>query len=339
MVLPYWFDRPDEEALEIARNADQAGIDRLWIGEMATFDAFALAGAIARETERIELVVGPLAAGVRSPTALALGISSVERLGGRPAHLALGASSPEIVSGWHGVPWGSVLTRLRETFEATFPLLQGERANFEGDVVRSRGFRLRTPPTRSEIAVAVFGPSTLNWGARHAPRLVLNLLTEAAIQRLCRRIAEVAESAHRPDPHACLWQPVAFGPTTELSDESRRQVAAQLSAYLAAPGYRDLFIEAGAPDLVQRAIAGEPRAGLAGELSPDVLRQFVPTASWQDPTSIASALERRFAAGIDEIAIVPSTAGDPGAERTVAALADLWSSWPHTQHTSWDMSL
>ena len=154
---------------------------------------------------------------------------------------------------------------VRVNYETYFFADTASRALFEGDVVRSRGFRLRTPPTRSEIAVAVFGPSTLNWGARHAPRLVLNLLTEAAIQRLCRRIAEVAEAALRPDPHACLWQPVAFGPTTELSDESRRQVAAQLSAYLAAPGYRDLFIEAGAPDLVQRAIAGEPRAGLAGE--------------------------------------------------------------------------
>ena len=28
-MLPYWFDRPDDEALEIARHAEEAGFERL----------------------------------------------------------------------------------------------------------------------------------------------------------------------------------------------------------------------------------------------------------------------------------------------------------------------
>lgn len=320
-MLPYWFDRPDDEAIEIARNAERAGFERLWIGEMATFDAFALAGAIARETERIELVVGPLAAGVRSPAALALGISSVERLGGRPAHLALGASSPEIVQGWHGVPWGRALQRLRETHEATSPILRGGRADYTGDAVQSHGFRLRSPPTDPTITLAVFGSATLSWGARHANRLVLNLLTDTALDRLCQRIREEAEAVQRPRPHVCLWQTVALGPAADLSEASRRQIAAQLSAYLAAPGYRDLFIEAGARDLVERARAGEPRAALAEELSRDVLLRFVLSGCWDEPTKLFDDLDRRYAAGVDEIALVPATAEDPGAARTLVALA------------------
>ena len=104
-VLPFWFDRPAEEALEIARAAEESGYDELWVGELATFDAFALAGAIARETRNLRLVVGPLAVGVRSPVALALGIHSVALLGGRAADIALGASTPVIVEGWHGRSW------------------------------------------------------------------------------------------------------------------------------------------------------------------------------------------------------------------------------------------
>ena len=38
-VLPYWLDRPDEEALEIALEVERAGLDGLWIGELVTFDA------------------------------------------------------------------------------------------------------------------------------------------------------------------------------------------------------------------------------------------------------------------------------------------------------------
>ena len=45
-VLPFWLDQPDLEAMEIAEAVAVAGIGGLWIGEMATFDAFALATAI-----------------------------------------------------------------------------------------------------------------------------------------------------------------------------------------------------------------------------------------------------------------------------------------------------
>src|SRR4051794_21243698 len=41
VVLPYWPDRPAGEALEVATAADELGFDELWIGEMATYDAFA----------------------------------------------------------------------------------------------------------------------------------------------------------------------------------------------------------------------------------------------------------------------------------------------------------
>ena len=45
-VLPFWLDRPDEEALDIALEVQRAGLGTLWIGELATFDAVALATAV-----------------------------------------------------------------------------------------------------------------------------------------------------------------------------------------------------------------------------------------------------------------------------------------------------
>jgi hypothetical protein len=43
VALPFWLDRPDDEALDVALAARDADFDTLWIGEMATYDAFALA--------------------------------------------------------------------------------------------------------------------------------------------------------------------------------------------------------------------------------------------------------------------------------------------------------
>src|SRR5260221_4262693 len=112
VVMPYWLDRPVLEAVAIGETADRLGYGSLWIGEMMTFDAFALAGALARETTRITLTVGPLPVSVRDPAALALGIASVSVLGGRPAHLAVGASTPAVVEPWHGRTWRPTVTRL-----------------------------------------------------------------------------------------------------------------------------------------------------------------------------------------------------------------------------------
>jgi hypothetical protein len=41
VALPVWLDRPDEEALEIALEADRAGLGTVWIGELVTFDTIA----------------------------------------------------------------------------------------------------------------------------------------------------------------------------------------------------------------------------------------------------------------------------------------------------------
>ena len=101
VALPFWLDRPDEEALDVALAAREARFDTLWIGEMATYDAFALATAVGHRVPGLHMKLGPLALGVRSPVTLALGASSVASLTGSDVDIALGASSPAIVAGWH----------------------------------------------------------------------------------------------------------------------------------------------------------------------------------------------------------------------------------------------
>ena len=61
VALPFWLNRPDEEALDVALAAREAHFDTLWIGEMATYDAFALATAVGHRAPGVRLKVGPLA--------------------------------------------------------------------------------------------------------------------------------------------------------------------------------------------------------------------------------------------------------------------------------------
>jgi len=200
-VLPLWLDRPDLEALEIAEAAGAAGLDGLWIGEMATFDAFALAAAIGARVPGLGLRVGPLPISVRTPVSIALGASSVAALTGCEIDVALGASSPFIVAGWHDRDWSHSAARMRETIECLRPMLRGERGDYDGRYVNSHGFRLRNPLPQGRIGVGAFGPTMMRLAAEIADEVVLNLASPQRVsqvrQQIEQRIREIRVKINR----------------------------------------------------------------------------------------------------------------------------------------------
>lgn len=312
-VLPYWLDRPDEEALELATDMERAGLDALWIGELVTFDAVALATAIGDRTERLRLKLGPLAVGVRSPPALALAVSSVARLTGSRVDLALGASSPLIVSGWHGRSWEHPASRMRETIEALRPILAGERAWYEGEHVRVHGFRLRRPIPDVRISVAAFGPAMTRVAALNADEMVLNLVPPERVAEARAAVDEAASAAERTPPHLAVWLPVAIDP----GEDARRQLASQLTIYLAPPGYGEMFSRLGFSELVKLARDGTRRDELADRVPYELLERVCAVGS---PADVTARVAAYHAAGADVVGIVPSTAEDPRGRRAFAVL-------------------
>ncbi|APA99540.1 hypothetical protein NS506_05494 [Nocardia seriolae] len=155
--LPYWQNRPPLDALAVAEAAEKLAYHRLWIGEMATFDAFALATAIGRSPGRMPLCLGPLPIGVRTPATIAMGAATVAALTGRPVDLALGTSSTVLVRDWHGRRRHRTARHLDETTRIVGALLAGEKVEYDGLIERTRGFRLRLPALRPTRAHAVLG--------------------------------------------------------------------------------------------------------------------------------------------------------------------------------------
>jgi probable F420-dependent oxidoreductase len=313
-VLGLWQDRDPLEALDTARIADALGYRELWVGEMATFDAFALATAIGVQTQRIALTVGPLAVGVRDPMALAMGTASVAALCARPVHLAIGASSPAVVDRWHGRPWIRTATHLREAAAALRPLLAGEKTHHEGELVRTRGYRLRLPPPVTSLTIAAFGDRAIRVAASAADRMVINLCTPEVAARLQGRLDRLAGEAGRPAPPLAAWVAACVDP----SEEALAQLSRAAVAYLPAPGYGEMFAEAGFGDLVELARAGAPPGDVLAQVPPELGQAIGLVGSEAD---LRARAERYRAAGVDELAVVPATAGDPGGRRTLEALA------------------
>jgi probable F420-dependent oxidoreductase len=314
VALPFWLDRPDQEALEIARAAEQAGVERIWVGEMRSFDAFALATAIGLQTERARMTVGPLAVAVRSPVSIALGIASVATLIGRPVDVALGSSGPVIVSGWHDRPWAGLAGRMRETTLALGTLLSGERVELDGEHVRTHGFRLREAQRETSITVAAFGPQMTRVAARHADEVVLNLVTPEHVAAVRARIDEDAAQAGRPAPRLAVWVPAALEP----GEAALTQLAGQLAVYLGAPGYGELFAAIGFAALVDAARDGVRRTELASRIPPELLGRI---GALGTAGEIATRVAAYHEAGADHVAVVPSTAEDQAGTRVLEAVA------------------
>jgi probable F420-dependent oxidoreductase len=320
-VLPFWLDRPDEEAVKIAQAASQAGLPGLWIGEMASFDAFALATAIGTCAPGLRLNVGPLPISVRTPVAIALGVGSVASLTGCEIDVALGASSPAIVTGWHDRDWLHGAARMRETVECLRPILHGERADFDGRYVRSHGFRLRNPLPHTRIGIGAFGPAMIRLAAEIADEVVLNLSTPHRVADVRRQIDTLAAAAGRTPPHVTVWVPAALRP----GDASRRQAANQLAIYLAPPGYGEMFVDLGFAELVERARSGVRRAELAAAMPLELAEQL---CAFGTPDQIASRLHAYLDAGADTVAVVPITAEDPAGSGVLSCAGEAFHRAP-----------
>jgi probable F420-dependent oxidoreductase len=316
VVTPLWQDQPAMDNVRIAHNAERFGYPGLWIGEMATFDAFAFATAVGLGPGDMSLNIGPLAVAVRTPMTMAMGVASVAALTGRQTCLAIGSSSKVVVEEWHGRPRKRTAKHLEETAIALKGLLDGEKVKFEGELAKCNGYHLRTDAPGAHITVAAFGPAAVKVAARHSDRMLLNMVTPDSLARLRQQLEDAAKESGRPTPKLAVWLGCAVDP----SDEAITQLLRSKVGYLAAPGYSDMFVEAGFGDLVEFAkTRPHPKEVLAA--MPTELAAAIGLVG--DREAVRNRIAQYRAAGADEVCIVPATAGDPGAERTLSTVSTL----------------
>jgi F420-dependent oxidoreductase-like protein len=120
---------------------EKAGVDLVWVAEAYGFDGVSLLGYLAAVTERIELGSGILNAFSRTPAALAQTAAGLDALSDGRFTLGIGASGPQVVEGFHGLPYEKPLTRVREIIEICRLVWRRERVQYDGAV-----FHLPLPP-------------------------------------------------------------------------------------------------------------------------------------------------------------------------------------------------
>jgi alkanesulfonate monooxygenase SsuD/methylene tetrahydromethanopterin reductase-like flavin-dependent oxidoreductase (luciferase family) len=302
--LPVQDELAPADYVYLAAHAEKYGFASVFAGEIAGTDAFALLGAIAARTERVQLGTGIVSLYSRSVPQLAMAAATLDGLAPGRFVLGLGSSTRGVVEDWHGRPFRgaagvpAVLDPLRRLLAGDTVVLSGSRGPY------SR-FRLM-PPTRHEVPVivAAIGPTMLTTAARWADGVYLAF---CPTDDTGHRIALVKQVAERPFTSTISVNAYA-GPDPGRGTRRMREF---LLRYFLLPTHRRGFGEEDTTALEQAVQLWRDGArSTAIDAVPDrVVQRFAVVGSGSD---VAARVQAYWQAGVDHVVLHVLGDGSPG---------------------------
>jgi F420-dependent oxidoreductase-like protein len=113
--------------LDLIRHAESLGFDSAWTAEAYGNDAVSTATWVLANTTKLKVGTSIMQMPARTPAMTAMTAMTLDQLSGGRFILGLGPSGPQVVEGWHGVPYGKPLTRTREYIQIIRQILAREK--------------------------------------------------------------------------------------------------------------------------------------------------------------------------------------------------------------------
>jgi alkanesulfonate monooxygenase SsuD/methylene tetrahydromethanopterin reductase-like flavin-dependent oxidoreductase (luciferase family) len=104
---------PMEHVLE----AERLGYHSVWCGEAYGNDAVSPIAWVLARTTRINAGTGIMQMSARTPACAAATAATLQSMSGNRFLMGIGPSGPQVIEGWHGMPYGKPLVRTREYIE------------------------------------------------------------------------------------------------------------------------------------------------------------------------------------------------------------------------------
>ena len=273
-----------EAGLDFVKEADQMGVDSVWIPEYWAFDALTPLGYLAGTTSTIRLATSIVQLGSRTPAILAMSALSLQALSGGRFVLGIGTSGPQVMEGWHGVRFDRPLQRTRETIEIVRAVAAGERLEYEGKIYslplpggQGRPIRSAAPPGYVPIYVASLGPANLRLTGELADGWIGNSFFPEMAHVFLDPIRQGAIAAGRDPAALDLTVSVSLEFTDDVEEAGRRHAEGYAFTFGAMGSatnnfYNDAFARQGYGEDVREV----QRLWLAGDR--EAARERVPTA-------------------------------------------------------------
>ncbi|MER6407512.1 LLM class flavin-dependent oxidoreductase [Streptomyces viridosporus] len=255
-----------ERLRSVARLADEAGLDELWLWEDCFREGgISTAAAALAWTERVRIGVGLLPVPLRNVAVTAMEAATLHRMFPGRALLGVGHGVQDWM-GQVGARVESPVTLLREHLVALRGLLRGERITTHGRYVELDDVALDWPPEHEvEVLAGATGPRTVRLTGEAADGTILTATTSPEGVRRARRLIDEGRAAagRGTGPH--------------------RVVVYLLAA--TGPGAGERL----RAELIAEGVGGEPDLGVAG-----------------DAGAVAKAVQRLAEAGADSVVLQPT---------------------------------
>jgi F420-dependent oxidoreductase-like protein len=149
--------------------AERLGVKYVWAAEAWGSDAVTPLAYLAARTSTIKLGTGILQAGTRTPALVGMTAGTLSVLSGGRFILGLGTSGPQVIEGWHGLPFEQPVRRMREIIDIARQVMAGERVQYDGRVYElprpggeGKALRSSMPPVPPvPVYLATLGPRSL----------------------------------------------------------------------------------------------------------------------------------------------------------------------------------
>ena len=167
ITMPLDYSGGFEASVQRVAELEKSGLDLVWVAEAYGYDAPSLMGYLAAKTSRVEIGAGILPIYTRTPTLIAQTAAGVDALSNGRCVLGLGASGPQVIEGWHGVPYDAPLGRTREIVDICHTVwaregpLEHHGPHYDMPLPKGQGtglgkaLKIITHPVRSNIPIWV----------------------------------------------------------------------------------------------------------------------------------------------------------------------------------------
>jgi F420-dependent oxidoreductase-like protein len=240
-----------QSTLALAIDLSRAGVDVIGVAEAYGVDSVSLLGYLAGRTEGVQLMSQILPLYSRTPTLTAMTAAGLDLVSEGRFILGLGASGPQVVEGWHGVPYTAPVGRTREVVEICRKVWRREYLAYDGRHYQlplpegqgtglGKPLKLITHPVRDRIPIylAALGDKNVELAAEVADGWIPTLFLPERAQAVWGESLARGGKNRAPELgplEVVAGAPLAFG--TGL-DDLRNQARRRLALYVGGMGAR-----------------------------------------------------------------------------------------------------
>ncbi|MHB1595132.1 MAG: TIGR03564 family F420-dependent LLM class oxidoreductase [Streptosporangiaceae bacterium] len=237
------------------RKAADDGFSSAWLANIFGLDALTALAVAGSAVPGIEVGTAVVPTYPRHPAALAQqALTATLALGGRLT-LGIGLSHKIVIEDMYGYSFDAPAIHMSEYLSVLLPLLDGQRAAFQGTTLRA-GIGLSTPrPYAVPVLLAALGPRMLRLAGERTAGTVLWMTGPATVRDyIVPTISAAAQAAGRPAPRVVCTLPVCV---TDDPDAARARAARVFEIYGQLPSYRSMLDREGAAGPADVAIVGD----------------------------------------------------------------------------------